>query len=115
MPCKKRSGLANDRRAYYYSNCVNPSPPTPTPTPTPPTPPTPSPCSLLPQETSYQLCSPYPQIGGLDNSNSRYTPILGSQTGNVNLLTTLNIPDLNLTGVSSPTIASDGTIYIYMY
>lgn len=99
MPCKKRSGLANDRRAYYYSNCMNPTP----------SPPTPSPCSLLPQETPYQLCSPWPQIGGLDNSNSRYTPIIGSQTGNVNLLKTIDLIILN---VSSPTIASDGTIYI---
>ena len=115
MPCKKHSGLANDRRAYYYSNCVKPTPipPTPTPIPTPiptPTPTPPSPCSLLPQETPYQLCSPWPQIGGLDNLNSRYTPILGSQSGNVNLLQTLDIPDISF--VSSPTIASDGTIYI---
>jgi len=103
MPCKKHSGLANDRRAYYYSNCVKPTPPTPTPIP--------NPCSLLPRETPYQLCSPFPQIGGLDNLNSRYIPLIGSQTGNINVLQSLDTLSVFIAN-SSPTIASDGTIYI---
>ena len=102
MPCKKHSGLAHDRRAYYYSNCAKPIPPTPTPTP--------NPCSLLPRETPYQLCSPFPQIGGLDNLNSRYIPLIGSQSGNINVLQGLDISEVVLN--SPPTIASDGTIYV---
>ena len=102
MPCKKHSGLAHDRRAYYYSNCAKPIPPIPIPTP--------NQCSLLPRETPYQLCSPFPQIGGLDNLNSRYIPLIGSQTGNINVLQTLDISEI--TAISPPTIASDGTIYI---
>jgi hypothetical protein len=68
-----------------------------------------NPCDLLPKITPYQLCSPWPHFGGLDNTNSRYTPILGSQSGNVNLLnTTNNFYVIN----TSPVIASDGTIYV---
>lgn len=78
----------------------------------------PSVCSLLPKNSSYQLCSPWPQFGGLDNTNSRYTPILGSQTGNLNLLnngsTILNSESSTkfFVASTSPVIAKDGTIYI---
>jgi len=37
----------------------------------------------LPINTPYQLCSPWPQFGGLDNTNSRNTPILANPTGNL--------------------------------
>jgi hypothetical protein len=66
-------------------------------------------CNLLPKNTPYQLCSPWPQFGGLDNTNSRYTPILGSQTG---ILKLLNVSDNLFQASTSPAIASDGTIYI---
>ena len=66
-------------------------------------------CDLLPTITPYQVCSPWPQFGGLDNSNSRYTPILGSQSGTLNLLSS----STNLfVAFTSPAISNDGTIYI---
>jgi hypothetical protein len=66
-------------------------------------------CDLLPKNTPYQVCSPWPQFGGLDNTNSRYTPILASQTGTTTLLSvSQNLFQAN----TSPTIANDGTIYI---
>jgi len=96
MAGKKRSGFANDRRAYCYPKCKISQV-------------TNNVCDKLPKNTSYQLCSPWPQFGGLDNTNSRYTPILASPTGNVNLLnSTNNFYVIN----TSPAIASDGTIYV---
>lgn len=94
MPAKKRSGFANDRRAYVYSLHLSPSK---------------SIYELLPNTTPYQLYSPWPQFGGLDNTNSRYTPVLATQTGVYNFLnSTSNFYMTN----TSPTIANDGTIYI---
>jgi len=69
----------------------------------------PSPCDLLPKNTPYQVCSPWPQFGGLDNTNSRYTPILASQTGRATLL---NVSQDLFQANTSPAIANDGTIYI---
>jgi len=101
MPGKKRSGFANDRRAYCYSTCkiyLVPNNILPN-----------NVCDILPKNTPYQLCSSWPQFGGLDNTNSRYTPILVSPTGNVNLLnSTNNFYVIN----TSPAIARDGTIYV---
>jgi hypothetical protein len=92
MPGKRRSGLANDRRAYYFSEfkyIYNV-------------------CDSLPNNTPYQLCSPWPQFGGSDNTNSRYIPLLASQTGNISLLNSSNhFYVIN----TSLTIAKDGTIY----
>jgi len=68
-------------------------------------------CNLLPKDTPYQLCSPWPQFGGLDNTNSRYTPILGSQTGISKVLYTSDSGQL-FQASTSPAIASDGTIYV---
>ena len=100
MAGKKRSGLANNRRAYCYPSCIVTTISTPLTT---------NGCDLLPKITPYQICSPWPQFGGLDNTNSRYTPILGSQNGNLKLLnTSTNL----LVAFTSPTVASDGTIYI---
>jgi len=96
MTGKKRSGLANDRRAYCYPSCnVAPS--------------SINPCDLLPKNTPYQLCSPWPQFGGLDNTNSRFSPILASQTGKPTLL---NVSNNLFQANTSPAIARDGTIYI---
>jgi len=81
-----------------------------TPEPEPEPKPTPeNPCKLLPTTTTYQVCSPWPQFGGLDNTNSRYSPILASQKGNLNLLRT-SIEFLSV--ATSPVVAADGTIYI---
>jgi len=66
------------------------------------------PCPRLPKNTPYQTCSPWPHFGGLDNSNSRYSPILGTQTGNVN---TINSSFINFVAQTSSSIAADGTIY----
>jgi outer membrane protein assembly factor BamB len=66
------------------------------------------PCPRLPKNTPYQKCSPWPHFGGLDNSNSRYSPILGTQTGNVN---TINSSFINFVAQTSSSIAADGTIY----
>ena len=68
-------------------------------------------CSLLPSSTPYQVCSPWPQFGGLFNNQQRRTPIVASQTGNI-LWQSQNTNNLILITTSSPIIASDGTIYI---
>jgi hypothetical protein len=68
-------------------------------------------CELLPKDTPYQLCSPWPQFGGLDNKQQRRTPILSSQTGNL-LWQTQDTSNLVTSSTSSPIISSDGTIYI---
>jgi hypothetical protein len=96
MAGRKRSGLANDRRAYCYSKCQVPQPPN-------------SVCDILPKNTPYQICSPWPQFGGLDNTNCRQTSISASSNGNVHLLSTTNNSYVINT---SPAIASDGTIYV---
>jgi len=91
MAGKKRSGFSNDRKAYCYSACTK------------------NPCDLLLTNTAYQACSPWPQFGGLDNTNSRYTPILGSQYGNLSLLNSFgNFYVIN----TSPTIDNNGNIYV---
>jgi outer membrane protein assembly factor BamB len=68
-------------------------------------------CDLLPKDTPYQLCSPWPQFGGLDNKQQRRTPIVSSQTGNL-LWQSQNTSNLVTISTSSPIISSDGTIYI---
>jgi outer membrane protein assembly factor BamB len=67
-------------------------------------------CNLLPSDTPYKLCSPWPQFGGLYNSNSRYTPILSSQSGNI--LWQSQSGDKIMILSSSPIISNDGSIYI---
>jgi outer membrane protein assembly factor BamB len=68
-------------------------------------------CSLLPKDTPYQLCSPWPQFGGLDNKQQRRTPIVSSQTGNL-LWQTQDTSNLVNISTSSPIISNDWTIYI---
>ena len=68
-------------------------------------------CDLLPKDTQYQLCSPWPQFGGLDNKQQRITPIISSQTGTL-LWQTQNTNNLVTISTSSPIISSDETIYI---
>lgn len=70
-------------------------------------------CSLLlPRDTPYQVCSPFPFWGGLYNNNSRLSPFVGSQNGNLKWSKTIdhapNAPNV----VCSPNISKDGTIYI---
>jgi len=81
------------------------------PTPSPPTPPPPpGECPLLPHSTPYQLCSPWPQAGGLYNSNSGYSPFVakyGTPPSSINM----NIFQIN----TSMTIAKNGTIYVIGY
>ena len=72
-----------------------------------PTPPPINPCLLLPSVTPYQVCSPWPQIGGLYNSNSGYSPFI-AKYNNPPTSATMNIYQMN----TSMTIAKDGTIYV---
>jgi len=67
-------------------------------------------CDLLSENTNYQTCGPWPQFGGLDNTNSRYTPILASQNGKIQPLYIFE--DTLFSVNTSPSIANDGTIYI---
>ena len=76
----------------------------------PPTPQT-NLCLLLPTDTPYQVCSPWPQFGGLSNNQQRRTPITSSQSGNI-LWQSSNTSNLVTMRTSSPIIANDGTIYI---
>ena len=68
-------------------------------------------CESLPTDTPYQTCAPWPHFGGLDNTNSRYTPRLGSQTGSVltALVPTTTNYDIFLT---SPVIDRNGVLYL---
>jgi hypothetical protein len=67
-------------------------------------------CLLLPTNTPYQVCSPWPHFGGLDNTNARYTPLTSTQNGNT--LLTLNATAPFFSIVSSPTLDSSDTIYV---
>ena len=78
----------------------------PKPIPIPPVPPF-DPCSLLPKNTPYQLCSPWPKFGGIYNTNTALSPFISSQKGILYWKS-----KTNSLLFSSPTIASDGTIYI---
>ena len=69
-----------------------------------------NPCTLLPKDTPYQECSPWPHLGGIFNNNSRLSPFLGSQTGKLKWKFSPTEPNESFYG--SPAIASDGTIYI---
>jgi len=66
-------------------------------------------CDQLPSDTPYQQCSPWPQFGGLQNSNNRYFPIIASQTGNI--LWQVTSGNLLLI-TTSPIIDKNGLIYI---
>jgi outer membrane protein assembly factor BamB len=68
-------------------------------------------CELLPKDSPYQLCSPWPQFGGLDNKQQRKTPIISSQTGAL-LWQSPNTNNLVTISTSSPIISSNGTIYM---
>ena len=70
-----------------------------------------NPCDLLPKDTPYQLYSPSPQFGGIDNKSSRFIPILASQTGILNILYKTDSTK-NFQASTSPAIANDGTIYV---
>jgi hypothetical protein len=99
--------LLQKRAAFCSIYC--PATPTPTPTPIPPNPPI-NPCLLLPTITPYQICSPWPQVGGLYNSNSGYSPFIAKYK-NPPVSVNLNIFQIN----TSMTIAKDGTIYVIGY
>jgi outer membrane protein assembly factor BamB len=67
----------------------------------------PDPCPRLPIN-NYQKCSPWPHFGGLDNTNSRLSYILGAQEGNV---TILDISTKYFYCATSSSVSSDGTIF----
>jgi len=67
-------------------------------------------CSiLLPRDTQYQVCSPFPFWGGLYNNNRRLSPFIGSKIGNLKWSTTLP-SSVNI--YYTPVISKDGTIYV---
>jgi len=74
-----------------------------------------NPCPLLPEITPYQVCSPWPQVGGIYNNNNRRSPFLGSQTNNVKWQISLNYGDDGTIIKSSPIIDKNNTIYISTY
>jgi outer membrane protein assembly factor BamB len=69
-------------------------------------------CPLLPKSTPYQICSPWPHSGGIYNTNTRQSPFLGSQTGNLKWYFKTND---SFSAVNTPAISSDGTIYLNCY
>lgn len=67
-------------------------------------------CDNLPQNTPYETCAPWPHFGGLYNTNSRLTPLIGpsqtsAPTNSWSYITNTEV-------YSSPVIGQDGTIYI---
>jgi hypothetical protein len=65
-------------------------------------------CPNLPKDTPYQICSSWPYFGGTYNTNSRYSTLIGSQTGNIQqIFSTEN----NHVTISSSSVAADNTIY----
>jgi hypothetical protein len=70
-------------------------------------------CSaLLPQDTPYQVCSPFPFWGGLYSNNRRLSPFVGSQNGNQKWSKTIDYAPDTPYVFCSPIISKDGTIYI---
>jgi hypothetical protein len=67
-------------------------------------------CPLLPKNTGYETCSPWPQSGGIFSSNTRLSPFNGPHNFN-NDPSTFNNPD-HLSLNTTPVIAADGTIYV---
>jgi hypothetical protein len=65
-------------------------------------------CPNLPKDSPYQRCSPWPHFGGTDNTNSRYSTIIGSQRGNIESL--FNTEKNHVT-ISSSSVAADDTFY----
>ena len=71
-------------------------------------------CPELPHTTGYQLCSAWPSFGGVDNTNRRLSPFLGSQTGVFKWITEINTNKYVVT--STPIIDEYGNMYVaYTY
>ncbi len=67
-------------------------------------------CDNLPQDTPYETCAPWPHFGGLYNTNSRLTPLIGPSQTNAPTNSWSYITNTEV--YSSPVIGQDGTIYI---
>jgi len=66
---------------------------------------------LLPKDTGYEVCSPWPHSGGVYSTNTRLSPLRGPQKGDKIAWTFTNPNDSPF--ISTPVIAADGTIYTY--
>ena len=107
---KKHPLVSSVPKSYSCGNCR------------PYIPPSKSDCDLLPQDTQYQLCSPYPHFAGLYNSNTRASPFSVDPLCTIRQNSTNNSGSCKpndftsfFTSDSSPIIDASGNVYYTTY